>query len=145
MTPDRPRCAILAADFTRAVVDVMVEEATREAAASGVVLSKVVRVPGSYEVPLVADMLLAKPDVDFVVVLGYIERGETLHGEVMGNVVHAALVDMQLRHRKPVGIGVIGPGATLEQAVRRKVDYARAAVRAALRSWAVLREESAGR
>jgi 6,7-dimethyl-8-ribityllumazine synthase len=132
---------ILAADFTKSVVDVMVEEATREAAASGIELTKVVRVPGAYEVPLIADVLLAKPDVDFVVVLGYIERGETRHGEVMGHVVHAALVDMQLRHRKPIGLGIIGPGATREQAEQRKADYARAAVTAALRSWTVLREE----
>lgn len=141
MPSDKPRCVILAADFTKSVVDVMVEAATREAAALGAELVKVVRVPGAYELPLIADVLLAQPGTDVLVVLGYIERGETLHGEVMGNVVHAALVDMQLRHRKPVGIGIIGPGATLEQAETRKVDYARAAVAAALRSRAVLREE----
>ena len=53
---------------------------------------------------------------DGLVVLGYIERGETLHGEVMGHVVHTALVQLQLKYRKPVGIGIIGPGATAEQA-----------------------------
>jgi 6,7-dimethyl-8-ribityllumazine synthase len=58
----------------------------------------------------------------------------------MGHVVQQTLVDLQLKHRKPVGIGIIGPGATLEQAEKRKVDYARAAVRAAVRSWSVLRE-----
>jgi 6,7-dimethyl-8-ribityllumazine synthase len=76
------------------------------------------------------------------VVLGFIERGQTQHGEVMGHVVHRALVDLELKHRKPVGIGIIGPGATSEQAEKRKVDYARAAVRAALRSWNVLRDNT---
>ena len=74
--------------------------------------------PGSYEMPLIADVLLGREDVDALVVLGYIERGETLHGEVMGNVVHAALVQLQLKHRKPMGLGVIGPGATPEQGWR---------------------------
>ena len=73
-----------------------------------------------------------------LVVLGYIERGETLHGEVMGHVVHAALVQLQLSHRKPIGLGIIGPGATAEQAEARKVSSARAAVHAALRCREVL-------
>lgn len=140
MAADRPRCAILAAEFTRSVVDVMVDEAAREVADAGGDLARVVRVSGSYEVPLLADALLARPDVDVLVVLGYIERGETLHGEVMGHVVHRVLVDLQLKYRKPVGVGIIGPGATLEQAEQRKVAYARSAARAAVRSWQALRE-----
>jgi 6,7-dimethyl-8-ribityllumazine synthase len=58
----------------------------------------------------------------------------------MGHVVHAALVQLQLRYRKPAGIGIIGPGATLEQAATRKEPYARAAVRAMLASLKCLRE-----
>ena len=142
MTTDKPRCAIVAAEFAKPIVDVMVEAAGREVETSGGTLGRVVRVPGAYEVPLVVEVLLARPDVDCLVVLGYIERGETLHGEVMGHVVHKTLVELQLKHRKPVGIGIIGPGATREQAETRKVDYARAAARAALRSWGVLRDVS---
>ena len=135
-----PRCAILAADFAKAVMDTMIDEARQEIADAGATLVTTVRVAGSYELPLLADALLSRPDVDVLIVLGYIERGETLHGQVMGHVVQAALVDLQLKHRKPVGIGIIGPGATMEQAEARKVDYARAAVRAAVRSWAALGE-----
>jgi 6,7-dimethyl-8-ribityllumazine synthase len=135
MTMDQPRVAILAAEFARAIVDVMIDEATREAAECGAEVVRTVRVPGAYEVPLIADRLLNLPDVDLLIVLGFIERGETQHGEVMGHVVHAALVNLQLRHGKPVGIGIIGPGATPSQAETRKVDYARAAVRAAIANW----------
>lgn len=140
MGSGQPRCVILAAEFTPAVVDVMVAEAAVEADAGGALVVKVVRVAGSYELPLAADVLLANPGVDVLVVLGYIERGETLHGEVMGHVVHRSLVDLQLKHRKPIGMGIIGPGATREQAEVRKADYARAAVRAALRSLKALAE-----
>ena len=97
-----------------------------------------VRVPGSYETPLAAQVLLERSDVDALVVLGYIERGETLHGEVMGHVVHRALLDASLRHRKPVGFGFIGPGALPRQAEKRKDEYARAAVRAAVQMLGVL-------
>ncbi len=125
--------AIIAAEFNKPLIDAMVEHASDELQRLGVKLQQVVRVPGTYEVPLIASAMLAS-SVSFVVVLGYIERGETLHGEVMGHVTHQAIVQLSLEHAKPVGIGIIGPGATAEQADIRKEDYARAAVRAALAS-----------
>jgi 6,7-dimethyl-8-ribityllumazine synthase len=138
MASPKPRCVILAAEFAQAIVDVMIAQASEEIAASGAELANVVRVSGAYELPLIAESLLARPDIDVLVVLGFIERGQTQHGEVMGHVVHQSLIELQLKHRKPVGIGIIGPGATIEQAEQRKVEYARAAVRAAIRSWHLL-------
>jgi 6,7-dimethyl-8-ribityllumazine synthase len=135
-------CLILAADFNREIVDTMIEEAAHEAAEAGVEVLGVIRVLGSYELPLMVDVQLARPEVDFVVVLGYIERGETQHGEVMGHVVQEAIVDSQLRYRKPVGIGIIGPGATLEQARKRNVEYARSSVRAAVQSCRLLQRQN---
>jgi 6,7-dimethyl-8-ribityllumazine synthase len=129
------RVAVVAAEFNRPLVDVMIACAVDEAKKQGArVVLEPVRVPGCYETPLVVSRVIARKDVDVVVVLGYIERGETQHGEVMGHVVHAALVKLAIRHGKPVGIGIIGPGATREQAEERKESYARAAVKAALRA-----------
>jgi 6,7-dimethyl-8-ribityllumazine synthase len=131
----RPAIAVVAAEFNRPLVDAMIASALDEAKEQGAtVVSSPSRVPGCYETPLVVSKLIARKDVDAVVVLGYIERGETSHGEVMGHVVHAALVKLAVKHGKPVGIGIIGPGATQEQAEPRKDPYARAAVRAALRA-----------
>ena len=138
----KPRCALIVAEFARAITDVMAAEAAAEAEACGAQMCSVHRVPGAYETPLIADAVLARSGIDFVVVLGFIERGETLHGEVMGNVVHSKLVELQLKHRKPLGIGIIGPGATTVQAEARKVDYARAAVRAAMQNWKLLQDLS---
>ncbi len=126
------RLALLVAEFNRSIVDVMVASAEDEAKKHGATVVATARVPGSYELPFVLARALARPDVDAAIVLGYIERGETLHGEVMGQVVHQSFVTLSLQHRKPVGIGIIGPGATLEQAEARRDPYARAAVRAAL-------------
>jgi 6,7-dimethyl-8-ribityllumazine synthase len=139
MNEDLMRCVIVAADFNHEIVDTMIDEATREAVAAGVEVLEVLRVPGSYELPLIADVQLARTEVDFIIILGFIERGETQHGEVMGHVVQQAFVESQLKYRKPAGIGIIGPGATLEQARKRKVEYARAAVRAAVQSCRLLR------
>ncbi len=128
------RLVIVAAEFNKELADTMIETASKESEDAGARVMRVVRVAGSYELPLVSDLYLGQDGVDVLVVLGYIERGETLHGEVMGHVVHNALIQLQLKYRKPVGMGIIGPGATIEQAHERKMKTARAAVRAALHS-----------
>jgi 6,7-dimethyl-8-ribityllumazine synthase len=132
MKPSPMRIAVVAAEFNRPLVDAMIAAASDEASKHGAVVDKVVRVPGCYEVPIVAKHLCARAELGAIVVLGYIERGETQHGEVMGHVVHRALMKLSLAHDKPMGLGIIGPGATAEQADSRKDAYARAAVRAAL-------------
>jgi 6,7-dimethyl-8-ribityllumazine synthase len=126
---------LCAAEFNKPLVDVMVASASDELERVSTELLQVLRVPGCYELPLCVGTALALPSVQVVVVLGYIERGETQHGEVMGHAVHAALLQQSLAHGKPVGLGIIGPGATSEQAELRKDAYARAAVRAAVASW----------
>ena len=129
------RAAVLAADFNQDIVGSMLQAVEDEARSCQVDIVRVVRVPGAYELPLLADRLLALGDCDILVVLGYIERGETLHGEVMGHVVHAALLELSLKYQTPIGLGIIGPGATLEQAAARKHGYGRAALAAALRAF----------
>lgn len=132
------RLAIITADFHRDLAEEMVRYAKEEAASAQAEIAQDVRVAGSYEVPLVADTLLRRDDVDAAVALGFIEKGETLHGEVMGHVVFRSLVELQLKHKKPIGMSIIGPGATQEQARIRAEPAARGAVRVALRSLATL-------
>ena len=139
-----PRLLIVAAEFQPEIVEAMVRAAVDEAKRTNLNVVREIRVSGCYETPLVVDTALASDTIDLAVVLGYIERGETLHGEVMGHVVQSALVRTQLVTRKPVGIGIIGPGATLEQARTRMEPCARTAVRAAARNLAILRELRAG-
>jgi 6,7-dimethyl-8-ribityllumazine synthase len=133
-----PKVAIVAAQFNKPLVDAMVAAARAEAETHGVEIVREVRVTGCYELPLVVARLLPKKKLDGIVVLGYIERGETLHGEVMGHVVHRALLELALAHDKPIGLGIVGPGATPAQAEVRKENSARAAGRAVITSVEVL-------
>ena len=123
-----PRLAIVSAEFHEALATAMLASANAEATSVGARIVETVHVPGCYEAPLMAVRLLAQKQIDAVVVLGCIERGETLHGEV--------IVDASLAFDKPVGLGIIGPGATKAQAEARKDGAARAAVRAVMRSLA---------
>lgn len=139
----KKRISIVIGDFHKDLAEEMIEFAKDEMKNVGIEPASIVRVAGSYEVPLVVDTLLAQPKMEAVIVLGYIEKGETMHGEVMGQVVHTALVKLQLKYNKPVGMGIIGPGATPTQAQVRKEGAARGAVKAVLRSLATLEELSA--
>ncbi len=93
----QPRLAIIAADFNKGIVAPMVEQAKKTAHALGCSADVVVSVPGAFEIPLVLDTVLQRRDIDIAVVLGYIEKGQTLHGEVMGNAVSKAIIDLQLK------------------------------------------------
>ncbi len=134
------RLAIIAADFNKAIVTPMIESAMKTAIELGCSVDLVLSVPGSFEIPIVLDTVLQRKTVDAAVVLGYIEKGQTLHGEVMGHVVYKAILDLQLMYGKPVGFGIIGPGATLDQAKKRNKAYGEAAVAAAVRTLACLDE-----
>jgi 6,7-dimethyl-8-ribityllumazine synthase len=140
MASSSPRIAFVAGMFNEPLVTAMLAGARAEAEGGGATVVRVAQVPGCYEIPLVAKRVIERDDVDLLVVLGYIERGETLHGEIMGHVVHRALMDLSLATGKPVGLGIIGPGATPAQAETRKDAYARAAVKAALASLVELRK-----
>jgi 6,7-dimethyl-8-ribityllumazine synthase len=116
------------------MADNMIKAAKQELTNHRANLLKTIRVPGCYEIPLAVQTIIRQAEPDCLVILGYIERGYTLHGEVMGQVVLQALVSLQLKHNMPMGLGIIGPGATLKQAQARWDSTARGAVRAALAS-----------
>ena len=132
------RVAIVAAEFNREVVDRMVERALARARDRGLRVTSVLRVPGSFEIPLAVQRVLERADVDGAVALGAVIKGETLHDEVIVNAVAKALQDVVLRTGKPVGLGITGPGMTDEQALAR-IDAAYRAVDAVLAMDALLR------
>jgi 6,7-dimethyl-8-ribityllumazine synthase len=77
-----------------------------------------VRVPGSWEIPMAVKELLAKEDIEGVVALGVLIRGATPHFEYIANEVSKGLAMLSLEHRKPVSFGII-TADTLEQAIER--------------------------
>lgn len=131
------RMGIVASEIHRGIAEEMLAHALAKAVDLGIELVKVLRVPGSLEAPLAVSTLLARDDVDCVAVVGYIERGETLHGEQIGLVVTLRLKELEEHYRKPVCIGIVGPGATLEQAQTR-LHYGADAVAAAVSMCATL-------
>lgn len=126
----KKRVAIVLGQFHKELVERMLVEARATAAAAGLEVISEVWVPGSLEKPLALKRLLLRSDIDGAVVLGIIERGETKHGLVMGEVVMQAIIDLQLQTMKPVGVGILGPEILPEQVEKRLLPYAKVAAEA---------------
>lgn len=124
------RLAIVASLFNREIVDAMVELALARAKELDLKVTTVVRVPGTFEIPLAVQRLLERTDVDSAVALGAVIQGETKHDEVIMQAAAGALMDLGLRSGKSVGLGITGPGMTYKQA-KARIDAASRAVDAA--------------
>ena len=77
-----------------------------------------VRVPGAYELQLVAKKLAQKKGVSAVVALGAVVQGSTPHAELINQAVARAFSEISLETGVPVIDGVVA-AETLEQAVER--------------------------
>ena len=95
------RFALVVSVFNREYTDALL--ASAQAALKGHEL-KIVRVPGAYEIPVVAVKLArtASPKFSAIICLGVILRGATTHAQHIGEAVSNALVQIQLQHEVPV-------------------------------------------
>lgn len=78
----------------------------------------VVRVPGSFEIPLAAQRLAATKKFQAIVCLGALIRGETPHFDYLSREVTRGIGEVALQHRLPVTYGII-TADTVDQAVSR--------------------------
>ena len=78
----------------------------------------VIRVPGAYELPLVAKRLAAGGKVDAVVCLGAVVQGATAHAALINETTARAFSQISLETSVPVVDGVVS-AESLEQAVER--------------------------
>ncbi len=78
----------------------------------------VVRVPGSFEIPLIAKKLALSGDYDAVICLGAVIRGATPHFDVVVNEVSKGAAQAGLESGVPVMFGVLTT-ETIEQAIER--------------------------
>ncbi|MBN2178572.1 MAG: 6,7-dimethyl-8-ribityllumazine synthase [Deltaproteobacteria bacterium] len=78
----------------------------------------VVRVPGAFEIPLVAKKLAKSGDFDAIICLGAVIRGDTPHFEYISSEVSKGIAAATLDTGIPIAFGVI-TSDTLEQAIER--------------------------
>jgi 6,7-dimethyl-8-ribityllumazine synthase len=94
--------AIVASQYNARYVDAMLKAAKGELRRAGAKTVQVIRVPGAYEIPVVAARLAREGSISAIVCLGVILRGETAHAVHIGEAVSQALMQIQLRYEIPV-------------------------------------------
>ncbi len=107
------------AEFNYEVTMLMMERAKAEAEFLGVEITKEIKVPGCFEIPMATKKLLEDKNIDAVITLGAVITGETKHDEVVIAQASRKIMDLGLDYGKPVGFGITGPGMTELQAMDR--------------------------
>lgn len=136
------RVAVVAASWHAVVMDGLIAGAQRALAEAQVTDVTLVRAPGSFELPVLAQHL-AKQGYDAVVALGVIIRGGTPHFEYVSAAATDGLARVALDTGVPIGFGLLTCDDE-EQALDRaglpdsREDKGREAVEAALATWALL-------
>ncbi|MEU6124803.1 6,7-dimethyl-8-ribityllumazine synthase [Streptomyces sp. NPDC047123] len=140
------RVAVVAAQWHEKVMDGLVDGALRALNELGISEPTVLRVPGSFELPVVAKVL-AERGYDAIVALGVVIRGGTPHFEYVCQGVTQGLTQVSVDTGVPIGFGVLTCD-TEEQALDRagiegsREDKGHEAVTAAVATATTLRTVS---
>jgi 6,7-dimethyl-8-ribityllumazine synthase len=110
------RFAIVASEYNSVVMDRLIDGAQRVLKDQKQV--SLIRVPGSFEIPLAAKHAALSKKYDAIIALGCVLRGETRHFEYISSSVSQALQQVALETLVPVGFGVLTVD-TLQQAMDR--------------------------
>ncbi len=117
------RIGIVVSRFNSIVTERLLNGALRalEACGRGLGDLDVAHVPGAFEIPLLAEAMIATQRYDAIICLGAIVRGDTMHHEYLGKAIFNTLQEMQVRHRLPIAVGILTT-ENMEQALARASD-----------------------
>jgi 6,7-dimethyl-8-ribityllumazine synthase len=120
VVPKGARFAIVASRFNHFVVDRLVEGAIDALVRHGAQTESVtvVRVPGAWELPLVARRLAGSKKIDAVIALGAVIRGATPHFDYVAGEAAGGLAAAAQASKVPIVFGVLTT-ETIEQAIER--------------------------
>ena len=122
----------MVSEFNKEVTSRMLSVAQEKAGLMKLKITYTCKVPGAYDMPIIVDTLLKKKDVDGVVTLGAIIKGQTKHDEVISHSTAKSLSDLSIKYQKPVSLGISGPGMQERHAYARIRPVAERAVEAVM-------------
>ncbi len=118
------KIAVVVSKFNHEITNEMSRVAQHRIKKSGARLIKIIEVPGAFEIPLAVKKLLDDKNIDGVITLGTVIKGDTDHDQVVAHSVARKLLDLSAKYDKPVALGISGPNITWEQSKKRIKEYA---------------------
>jgi len=111
---------LVASKFNKSVTSRLLTECVKALSKAGVAddAIEVVRVPGAFEIPLVARQLARSGRFDAVICLGAVIRGDTPHFEYISTEVSRGVLQASMESNVPVIFGVLTTD-TVAQAIER--------------------------
>ena len=103
------KIAIVVASWNEEITESLYEGALHSLVAGGVKKSNITRkdVPGSFELSLGGLWMAERKDIDAVICLGCVIKGDTPHFEYICQAVAYGITEAGLKTRKPVIFGVL--------------------------------------
>ena len=123
----------MVSEFNQEVTSRMLSVAQEKAKTMKLKITHTCHIPGAYDMPIIVSALLQKKDVDGVVTLGAIIKGQTKHDEVISHSTAKSLTELSLKYQKPVSLGITGPGMQERHAYARIRPVAERAVEAVVK------------
>ena len=129
------RFAIVASEYNSVIMDRLIGGAIRALKEQKEV--RLIRVPGSFEIPLAVKRAALSRNYDGIVALGCVLRGETPHFEYISIAVSSGLQEVALETGIPVGFGLLTV-ETVQQAMERSGESGNKGVEAAMAALAMI-------
>lgn len=126
------RIGAVVSEFNYDITHMMLELAKEHAKFLDSEITKVIAVPGVFDMPLAIKNLLEKDEIDAVVTIGAVIEGATAHDEIVIQHASRKITDLSLDYNKPVTLGISGPKMTRLEAHQR-IDFGKKAVEAAVK------------
>ncbi|MBS3817748.1 MAG: 6,7-dimethyl-8-ribityllumazine synthase [Candidatus Thermoplasmatota archaeon] len=131
---EKMKMGIVVSEFNYDINQMMLERAEEHADFLGAEVTEVKHVPGVFDMPLAIKKLLKRDDIDGVVTLGTVIKGETEHDKTVMAQAARKITDLSLDFEKPVSLGITGPGMSRMEAEER-IERAKNAVESAVKMY----------
>ncbi len=129
---EKIRIGAVVSEYNYDITMMMLERAKEHAQFLGAEIIHIIKVPGVFDMPLPVKVLMERKNVDGVIVIGAVIEGETEHDDIVIQHATRKIADLSVEYKKPIGLGITGPGMSRLQAQDR-IDNAKSAVEAVVK------------
>ena len=122
----KTKICIVLSDYNNDITKELFDSAKKEIDKSGIKKIDVIKVPGSFEIPVVISRLIKK--YDGFIAIGCVIKGETANFDLICNAITNGIMQISINEKKPVGNAIL-TCFNKDQAFKR-VDKGKEAARA---------------